>query len=126
MVIKNTVNLCSLNVNGMHMKEKRGRVIEWIKAQKCSIVFLQETHIDEKIELQIKNETDFDIYCSHGTSASRGVAILFRKSLKYEYINKFIDNEGRFILVNAGIEDTVFSLVCIYAPNGRTLRNTFF
>jgi hypothetical protein len=34
---KNAINLCSLNVNGINLKEKRNRVIEWIKAQKSLI-----------------------------------------------------------------------------------------
>jgi exonuclease III len=33
---------CSLNVNGINLKEKRNRVIEWFKAQKSLITFLQE------------------------------------------------------------------------------------
>ena len=40
----NLINLRSLNVNGMHSKEKRNRVIEWVKTHVCSIAFLQETH----------------------------------------------------------------------------------
>ena len=48
----------------------------WIKTQKCSIAFLQETHLDENIENEIKNKTNFAIYCSNGTSASRGVGIV--------------------------------------------------
>ena len=39
MISKNMINLCSLNVNGIHGREKRNRVVEWIKTQKCSIAF---------------------------------------------------------------------------------------
>ena len=62
----------SLNVNGIHGREKRNRVVEWIKTQKWSIAFLQETHLGENIENEIRNKTNFAIYCSNGTSASRG------------------------------------------------------
>jgi exonuclease III len=72
MISKNMINLCSLNVNGIHGREKRNRVVEWIKTQKCSIVFLQETHLDENNENEIRNKTNFAIYCSNGASASRG------------------------------------------------------
>jgi exonuclease III len=44
MTSKNAINLCSLNVNGINLKEKRNRVIEWFKAQNSLITFLQETH----------------------------------------------------------------------------------
>ena len=36
------------------------------------------------------------------------------------------DEEGRIILINILIENTVFSMVRIYAPNCRILRNGFF
>jgi exonuclease III len=57
MISKNMIILCSLNVNGIHGREKRNRVVEWIKTQKCSIAFYQETHLDENIENEIKNKT---------------------------------------------------------------------
>jgi ubiquinone biosynthesis protein Coq4 len=41
------------------------------------------THLDENIENEIKNKTNFAIYCSNGTSASRGVGIVINKSLNY-------------------------------------------
>ena len=41
-------------------------------------------------------------------------------------MDKLTDEEGRIILINIQIENTVFSMVSIYAPNCRTLRNVFF
>ena len=78
MTFTNTVNLCSLNVNGINSREKRNRVIEWVTAQKSVISFLQETHFDEIIERDINSKTEYDAFCSHGTTASRGVAILIK------------------------------------------------
>jgi exonuclease III len=53
------INLCSLNVNGLQNREKRGRAIEWVKSMKCDIAYFQETHFDQNIEnyiiLQICN-----------------------------------------------------------------------
>ena len=42
----------------MHSKEKRNRVIEWVKTYVCAIVFLQETHIDENIENKFETILD--------------------------------------------------------------------
>jgi exonuclease III len=36
------INLCSLNVNGLQNREKRGRAIEWVKSMKCDIAYFQE------------------------------------------------------------------------------------
>ena len=50
MSVKNMINLCSLNVNGLQNREKRGRAIEWVKSMKCDIAYFQETHFDQNIE----------------------------------------------------------------------------
>jgi exonuclease III len=94
------------NINSIHNSnltpslkkyKKRNRVVEWIKTQKCSIAFLQETHLDENIENEIKNKTNFAIYCSNGTSTSRGVGIVINKSLNYEYPVKKLLNTFVFL-----------------------------
>ena len=72
MSAKNMINLCSLNVNGLQNREKRGRAIEWVKSMKCDISYFQETHFDQNIENEINFNTDFNVYGSIGTSASRG------------------------------------------------------
>ena len=73
MTSKNAINLCILNVNGINLKEKRNGVIEWIKAQKSFKTFLQETHFDVNIENDLNHKSDYDVSCSHGTTASRGL-----------------------------------------------------
>ena len=108
MISKHMINLRSLNVNGIHGREKRNRVVEWIKTQKWSIAVLQETHLDENIENEIRNETNFAIYCSNGTSASRGVGIVINKSLNYEIMDKFTDEDGRIILIKYKLKTSCF------------------
>ena len=76
MTSKNAINLCSFNVNGKHLKEKRNKVIEWIKAQKSLITFLQETHFDVNIENYLNHNSDYDVFCSHETTASEGLQFL--------------------------------------------------
>jgi exonuclease III len=51
-----------------------------------------------------------------------GVAIFMKKSLHYELINKYNDTDGRLILINIEIHNTIFTLVCIYAPNCRSSK----
>jgi hypothetical protein len=45
------------------------------------------------------------------------MGIVINKSLNYEIMDKFTDEDGRMILINIKIENTVFSMVSIYAPN---------
>ena len=55
-----------------------------------------------------------------------GFAIFMKKSLHYELINKYNDTDGRLILINVEINNTIFTLVCIFAPNCRSSRSSFF
>ena len=122
----NIINFCTLNVNGMQMKDKQRRLLQWIKNQNCSIVFLQETHFNNESKCFIEEQSDYQCFCSHGNNSSRGVAILIRNQLDYQIISQFIDTEGRIILLNINIKDTIFTLVCLYAPNCKTTKNNFF
>ena len=57
------------------------------------------------------------IVFSHGTSDSRGVFIAFREASIYKVINQYVDDGGRFIVLNTLIEDSPVVLINYYAPN---------
>jgi hypothetical protein len=59
-----------------------------------------------------------------GTSASRRVTIFVSKAVNYKVIDKFTDENGRNVLLNVDIDDAIFSLVCIYAPNSKTFTKS--
>ena len=54
---------------------------------------------------------------SHGESNARGVMIAVRESLDIKVISVFKDNNGRFIIMYAYVQDKPFLLVNYYAPN---------
>ena len=83
-------------------------------------------HFNNESKCFIEEQSDYQCFCSHGNNSSRGVAILIRNQLDYEMISQFIDTEGRIILLNINIKDTIFTLVCLYAPNCKTTKNNFF
>jgi hypothetical protein len=76
---------------------------------KCEIAYFQETHFDQNIEHEINFSTDFNIYGSIGTSASRRVTILIKQSI-IKVIDKITDENGRIVLLNVQIDDVVFPL----------------
>ena len=57
-----------------------------------------------------------DIFHSHGTNHSNGVAILVKKSLKYEKTATYIDQAGRILLIEIKFNDKVFVIGNVYAP----------
>ena len=111
----------------MHNEQKAWRVIEFLKRNKCNVSFLQETHFDNKLQNKLNQNSNFEVFTSNGTTSSKGVAILIDKyKTNYEILSKFSDQDGRLLLLNVKIEESIFSLLCVYAPNSRTLRNSFF
>ena len=68
----NTLHICSLNCQGLGNKNKRERLIQWIKYQKCNVLFAQETHFCEKIQQELNTEFSGKIHHSFGNTQARG------------------------------------------------------
>ena len=116
----------SLNVRGIRTLEKRKGIFNWLIKQNADICFLQETYSTKEIENQWKAQWHGDFFFAHGSAHSRGVAILIRHTLDFKVISVKSDEEGRFILLEANIQDCSFLLVNIYTPNITTQQSEFF
>ena len=57
------------------------------------------------------------VFFSHGKSEARGVLIAFREGIKYKVIEKYIDTEGRYIVLNLLLNNSPAVLINYYAPN---------
>jgi len=66
------------------------------------------------------------MYHSFGKINSRGCSFFIQEKLIYKLINTITDTEGRLLIVNIELSDTVYTLINIYARNDRTQRNDFF
>ena len=88
---------------------------------------LQETHSDVSVEEMWTTEYKGKIYFSHGSSSSRGVALLIPEQLNAQLIIKAkeIDKEGRILLIHIEINNRDTIIVNIYAPtkDNITLQN---
>ena len=115
------LGLLSLNTRGLGESRKRNKLISWLQKfhnAKSKLIFLQETHTCDRNETQWKNDwTDFDVYCAHGDSGSRGVATIIPKSLDHEVVEIMRSTEGRYIALNIIINKSKFCLINCYAPN---------
>ena len=122
----NILHICSINTNGLQQSEKRQRLIEWSKQQQCNILLMQETHFSQNIENKLIQDFKGSLYQSNGTSNSRGVAIWIKKNVEFKLIDEYKDNEGRLLLINVEINNAIYTIINIYAPNNMKKRNTFF
>lgn len=62
-----SLHICSLNCQGLGQKEKQQRLWYWKNQQKCDILFIQETHLTQQEERDLKIDFKGNIYHSHGT-----------------------------------------------------------
>ena len=118
--------LISLNVRGISNFKKRKMIFIWCRKQKADIIFLQETHSKKDTEMYWKNEWGSEIILSHGSSNSCGVQSLLKKVLIVQFTPKFWILSGRYIILKAEIEDKMYILINIYAPNKDTNIVNFF
>ena len=72
------------NVDGLGDTQKRRKLFHLLKNSKATIFLLQETHSTEEQEDNWKNDWDGEILFSHGTSNSRGTAILIKDTINLE------------------------------------------
>ena len=124
--MNNKIHVCSLNCQGLAAKDKRQRVYLWMKNQQCNVMFIQESHFTENIQSDIQKEFKGQIIFNHGNSQSRGVAILIKDHLNAKIIDVYKDEDGRLIVANVEIEESIYTLVNVYAPNIPRIRNSFF
>ncbi len=56
------------------------------------------------------------IIFSHGTSNSRGVATHFPPNVNYIILEKYSDNNGRFLLVKCKCGENIYTIINCFAP----------
>ena len=114
--------LLSLNARGIRSFEKRKALFGWLMKDKSDICFLQESYSTPEVENIWKSQWFF----SHGTEHSKGVLILIKNSLEFELKTTEVDQNGRFIILEANVQDHLFLFVNLYAPNKTTEQSIFF
>ena len=86
-------------MRGLSNFRKRRTIFLWYRKRKLDLVFLQETHSIAATENQWRNEWGAETISYHGSSNSRGVAILFKNGIDCSINNKIVDPEGRYIIL---------------------------
>ena len=112
-------------MRGIGNFKKRRTIFTWCRKQKADFIFLQETHSKKDSETCWKNEWGGEVIMAHGSSNSRGVAILFKKGADCKIHFKILDPLGRYVILKAEIEDKIYVLSNIYAPNKDTAIENF-
>ena len=112
-----TVSICSFNCRGLGDKRKRADVLNFLNTKKFSIVCLQDVHWTCEMENQIKLDWGYDCFFSHGTSNSRGTAILLNDNFIFKAHGYKSDPGGNWVILDITFSDIRVSLANIYGPN---------
>ena len=105
--------LISLNVKGISNFKKRRTIFTWCRKRKADIIFLQETHSTVQTDTQWKNEWGAELHTSHGTSNSRGVAIMIKNGFDCTACRSF----GKIHHSKSCYKEVSYVLINLYAPN---------
>ena len=113
------LEIISLNTRGLSDYTKRRKVFNYFikKTSPNGIVLAQETHSTRKCEVPWAHQwgRTNSIRFSHGTSASRGVYIAFRKKLDYVILDEYSHDKGNFLILHVRIQGLPVILVNYYA-----------
>ena len=93
--------LISLNNRGIRDFAKRKAIFSWIEKQNADIAFLQEI-------LSKNGVSNGPGICFHGTNHSRDVLILISDKLQFESKHVKSDTDGRYVFIDALIQDSLF------------------
>ena len=108
--------MISLNTRGIVNDKKRRAIFDKHRFH-ADILILQETHSSPDFEKVWESEWGGKIIFSHGSTQSKGVAILVKKDFKSVIENIFTSIDGRIVMVDVREGCQVITIVAIYAPN---------
>lgn len=111
-----TLNLCSLNANGLNSPVKRRAIFKMIRDGMYDIALLQETHCTSEDEHLWKAEWGGAAFFSNGRSNARGVITLFKRGSPCEVTSQTRDLEGRFLSLTMEKDGETFTIANIDAP----------
>ena len=97
-------------LEGFGITNKRKTIFSWIQKQYADIPFLQETYSTPEVVENWRFQWKGKMYYSHGTNHSKGVLILISDKLQFELKSITEDNDGRYVLIDALIQDSPFLL----------------
>ena len=111
------IKILSLNVRGLNRESKRKSIFQYIRKKDIDICFIQETYSIPGVESLWQNQWGGEVVFCHGTNHSKGVMVLIKPNLDITVSEVWVDEHGRFILLNVNLQGCNMQLLDIYAPN---------
>lgn len=108
-----TWNTCGVR-DTAEVPDKHIKIRKTLDELGASVAFLQETHIGPKSVEHVNDIWVWKSFFSVHHPRSKGVAILIKKGLRFEYINEDVDPTGSYIVLICKLLGKCFTLVNVY------------
>ncbi len=112
-----TLNILSLNVNGLNSAVKRTRVLEYLHRKSISCALIQDTHLKQSDVARFQDKYYKLAAFSCALNKTKGVLILVNRKLNLTIEHLGSDEKGRFVFIQCKIYNNRLALVSIYGPN---------
>ncbi len=112
-----TLNILSLNVNGLNSAVKQTRVLEYLHRKSISCALIQETHLKQSDVARFQNKYYKLAAFSSTQNKTKGVLILVNWKLNLTIEHLGSDEKGRFVFIRCKIYNNRLALVSSYGPN---------
>ena len=112
-----SLQIATYNVRGIRDTMKRRCVFNFLHDQNLDVIYIQESHSSPNCEKYWRSEWGGKIYYAHGTTASGGTMIMFKKGITPKIHDIVRDVTGKYIIIKVEIDKRTLALACCYAPN---------
>ena len=119
------LKVISLNVKGIRNVSKRKAIFLFCRRSNADLIFLQETHSCDDDRKFWRSQWGDQIYLSHASNHSAGVAILFNK-FKGDVLESHLSKEGRWIILVLRVNNVILVLNNVYGHNNNALAKNMF
>ena len=106
-----------LNCRGLFSDPVKRRDIFLRCRDMYSISILVDTHSTTEVEHIWQSEWKIKAMFSSGTSASRGIAVLFKNSFLFDILQTVKDPNGNDIIMDIKAKGQQLTLCALYGPN---------
>ena len=117
MAFGQNLKILSANCQGLRDKKKRLDVINYLSETKPGIICLQDTHLIDSDEANLKKLSNCHCIINGTQTNSRGVAVLLRNNFEDEIIGSKSDSEGNYLCVDLKLTSFSIRFINIDAPN---------
>ena len=115
--LKETVNIYSMNCQGLRNNDKRKDVINYLKLYSVDILCLQDTHLKTSEVNLLKDLWEGKVILHGINTNSRGVAILFKETFQCDILHTLQDEDGNMLTLQIKHASKNILLINAYGPN---------